>query len=298
VAAEVTTTKRSIVSVAPEGPEGPSGVLSPLCTIDSVHLCRALSKRRAAAGPPFLLALLVSGCLAASADAFPHYGAGCSRADFTSGGTTVKAELCRSRASGGRAVVVLHGCGGFSTFDHRLVTELPRYGISTLAVDFFGPTPPPGNKGFCGGGDRSAGGDPFPVWIQVTKDAAAALRATKGINQDGVGVVGWSLGGGVAIAAAQGPKAQRPFDAVAGFSTGSFGDRGVGKVELPPTVLLSGGKTDAIPLAETLPLYRALRAAHIPSALYVYRRGSHNWPGEQGTLGIEHAASFLRRYLR
>jgi dienelactone hydrolase len=241
-----------------------------------------------------VFAALCVSVFAARASAFPRYGAGCSRADFASGGSTIRAELCRAGSAGGRAVVVLHGCGGFSTFDHRLVSELPRYGISTLAVDFFGPTPPLGNKGFCGGG--GAGGDPFPVWVRVAKDAAAALRATKGIDSAGVGVVGWSLGGAVAIAAAQGTKGHRPFDAVAGFSTG--GDRASAKVELPPTILLSGGTTDAIPLAETMPLYRALQAARIPSALYVYPHGLHTWPGAQGTLGIDHAAAFLHRYLR
>jgi hypothetical protein len=44
-------------------------------------------------------------------------------------------------------------------------------------------------------------------------------------------------------------------------------------------------------------LYRALRAARVPSELYVYPRGPQNWPGRQGTLGIEHAAAFLGRYL-
>jgi dienelactone hydrolase len=262
-------------------------------------LSRCVSSLRVqrCAGSVFLaLTLVLSGWLVATARAFPRYGAGCSRADFVSSGSTVRAELCRTRSAGGRAVVVLHGCGGFSTFDHRLVSELPRYGISTLAVDFFGPTPPPGRRGFCGGG--GAGGDPFPIWIHVVKDAAVALRATKGIDRAGVGVVGWSLGGGVAIAAAQGPKGQQPFDAVAGFSTAAFGDRAVGRVELPPTILLSAGTTDAIPLADTLPLYRALRAAHIPSALYVYPHGSHNWPRNQGTLGIAHAAAFLLHYLR
>jgi dienelactone hydrolase len=190
---------------------------------------------------------------------------------------------------------VLHGCGGFSTFDHRLATELPRHGISTLDVDYFGATPPLGSRGFCGGGG-GFGSDPFPVWIQVTKDAAASLRATRGIDRNRVGVVGWSMGGGVAIAAAWGTKAQRPFDAVAAFSTRG-GDSVVGPVELPPTILLSGGSTDAIPLTETLPLYRALQRANVPSALYVYPHGSHGWPARQGTLGIQHAAAFLLRYL-
>jgi dipeptidyl aminopeptidase/acylaminoacyl peptidase len=67
---------------------------------------------------------------------------------------------------------------------------------------------------------------------------------------------------------------------------------------MPPTILLSAGATDAIPLAETLPLYEALRRAGVASSLFVYPHGSHGWPGHQGTLGIERASAFLRRYLR
>ncbi|MFN2628206.1 MAG: dienelactone hydrolase family protein [Gaiellaceae bacterium] len=234
---------------------------------------------------------------AALASSFPRFGSQCSRADFISSGLIVRAELCRASSAGGRAVVVLHGCGGFSTFDHRLVSELPHYGISTLDVDYFGPTPSPRRRGFCGGA-RWRGGDPFPVWVRAARDAAAALRATRGVDPSGVGVVGWSLGGGVALAAAQGLKGLRPFDAVAGFSTGGFGDSSPRSIELPPTILLSAGRTDAIPLAETLPLYRAIRRAHIPSALFVYPRGSHEWPHSQGTIGIKQAALFLRRFLR
>jgi dienelactone hydrolase len=235
-------------------------------------------------------------CLAGAtqASAFQHFGAGCTRHDFRSEGSTVRAELCQAAAGSSRAVVVLHGCGGFSTFDHRLATELPGYGISTLDVDYFGLTPPSGHKGFCGGFRGTT--DPFSTWVTVVRDAAAALARVPGVDPKGVGVVGWSLGGGVALAVASGVGGADPFHAVAGFSTGSFGAQEVAP-HLPPTILLSGGNTDAIPLSETLPLYQALRAAHVPSALYVYPHGSHSWPGRQGTLGIRHAAGFLERYL-
>lgn len=236
------------------------------------------------------VALLVAAPAAGSG--FPRFGAGCVRADFPSGNAVVRAEFCRAPGGQGAAVVVLHGCGGFSTFDHRLVTSLPGLGISTLDVDYFGPTPPSGTKGFCNaaGAFESA----FPVWIRVVDDAAKKLRSLPGVRR--VGAVGWSLGGGVTVAAAAGPRASRPFQAIAGFSTGSFGAAATAS-SLPPTILLSAGRTDAIPLAETLPLYRALRAAKVPSELYVYPHGSHNWPGRQGTLGIAHAAAFLRRFL-
>ena len=229
---------------------------------------------------------------AASGGGFPHFGPGCSRDDLSVSGKTVRAELCRASSPSPRAVVVLHGCGGFSTFDHRIVTTLPRDGISTLDVDYFGLTPPPGTKGFCNAG--GAVGGAFELWIRTVAAAAAKLRATPGVAHDGVGIVGWSLGGGIAVAAAE---QLHTFDALAGFSTGSFGAES-GAAALPPTILLSGGSRDAIPLAETLPLYRALRRAHVPASLFVYPHGSHNWPGAQGTAGIAHAAAFLNRYLR
>lgn len=77
----------------------------------------------------------IAALVAPAAHPFPRV-AGCARADFDG----VRAARCGT-ASGARAVVVLHGCGGFSTFDHRLAEELPRYGISTLYVDYFEPSP-------------------------------------------------------------------------------------------------------------------------------------------------------------
>jgi dienelactone hydrolase len=204
----------------------------------------------------------------AASGGFPSFGAGCSRDDITSGGMTIRAELCRAGSGPRRAVVVLHGCGGFSTFDHRLVTDLPHHGISTLDVDYFAPTPPPGTKGFCN--VRPRGVDPFPRWVEVARDAGLALRRSGVAPKSGVGIVGWSLGGGVAIQAAAATAPDHVFAAVAGFSTGAFGATPAFAALLPPTILLSGGTTDAIPLAETLPLYRDLRAAHVASALYVY----------------------------
>ena len=260
------------------------------------------------------VAAVVALAVAASGSAsppkpFPRFAEpNCSRADFTSAGTRIRAELCRatSDAKAGRAVVVLHGCGGFSTLDHRITATLPADGIATLYVDYFGPTPPPGTKGFCGG--RGAGltaftgfRDVFARWQQVVEDAGSALRGTPRIDPHRVGLVGWSLGGGLAVATAAAADsgrsaATRPFAAVVGFSTGS-GRGGRAPTSLPPLLLLSGGVHDAIPLADTRALYDAARAAGVHAELFVYPNGSHDWPGRQGTVGISRAARFLRAVL-
>jgi len=234
---------------------------------------------------------LVAGALLLAAPAavrpFPHV-AGCARADFRSSGATVRAELC-GPAAGARAVIVLHGCGGFSTFDHRLAAELPAHRISTLYVDYFGPTPPPGNRGFCGGG--GAGVDPFPTWERVAADAAASLRP----RFAHVGAVGWSLGAGVAITSAED---RRPYDALAAFSSFAFGPVLGGARRLPPSIFLDGGSHDIVPPENARALFAAAKRAHVPAALYVYGNGTHNWPGAQGEAGIRRAAAFLLRYLR
>ena len=233
---------------------------------------------------------------------FPHFTQRtCSRADFTSAGTRVRAELCRATTNrnAGLGVVVLHGCGGFDTFDHRLADTLPASGVTTLYVDYFGPTPVPGSQGFCQ--TRGAGTtafrifDVFARWQQVVIDAGGALRRTPGIDPRAVGLVGWSLGGGLAVETARTEPGR--FAAVAAFSTGGGRFGSSFPVKLPPTLLLSGGTHDAIPLSSTLALYDAARAAGTHVELFVYPHGSHNWPGRQGTQGIRRAAQFLRANL-
>jgi dienelactone hydrolase len=229
---------------------------------------------------------LVAGLAALAvpaARAFPHV-AGCTRADFDG----VRAVRC-GPSHGARAVIVLHGCGGFSTFDHRLAEELPKVGISTLYVDYFQPTPPPGRRGFCGVWTRPR--DLFAVWQHVAGEAARSLRPAFAH----VGAVGWSLGAGVALGAAED---LHPFEAIAAFSALANPAVVARAGELPPTIFLDGGTRDIVPPSNARTLYAAARGAHIPSELYVYGDGTHNWPGAQGTAGITRAEAFLLRHLR
>jgi len=233
--------------------------------------------------------VLAAVSAAGGAQAFPRFGAGCTRADFQSGGTIVRAERC-GPAHGRRAVVVLHGCGGFGTFDHTLAADLPKFGIATLDVDLFARTPPPGKRGFCDGGGRGLG-DPFPLWEQTAADAAKSLRA----HYRHVGAVGWSLGAGVAISTAENLHS---FQAVAAFSALAFPPALDEAARLPPTIFLDGGRHDIVPPSSARALYAATRRAHVRSALFVYPDGTHDWPGRQGAIGRRHAAAFLLRYLR
>lgn len=247
----------------------------------------------------------IAAVVTPSASAFhPRLGQGCAAADYRSGGQTVPAELCRPlhAKAAAPAVLVLYGCGRFGPLDSSLAHQLPRAGIATLYVDYFAETPPPpGGRGFCGGGGDSQ--NVGPTWHREIVDGAAALRRTSGIDPHHVGIVAWSLGGGVALDVAAGGtstgagQAARPFDAMVIYSSYDDGPALAQAQRLPPTLLLSAGTTDAVPEAGAIALHRALQTAHVPTQLHVWPRGTHNWPGAQGVQGLRWTTQFLHRYL-
>jgi dienelactone hydrolase len=228
----------------------------------------------------------------------PRIAASCADADFASGGRTVRARLCLPAGASSThrvpAVVVLHGCGGFGTLDQLLARQLPANGIASEYVDYFGLTPPPSRrKGFCDA--HGAVARAFATWLRIARDAAQALARTPTVDPHRVGAVGWSLGGGVSLVSAEADRAL--FHTLVLFSAAAFGPdlRDVGR--LPPTLVLSGGSGDVVPVSDAVALYRALRQAHVPAELRVYPHGNHQWKGAQFTAGLRWMLAFLARYL-
>ena len=229
---------------------------------------------------------------------FPRISPLCHRADFASQGGTVRAGLCRPAGSARLpALVVLHGCGGFGGIDEVLARDLPAHGIATFYVDYFGLTPPPSKRGFCGAGDRIRSA--FGIWQQIVVDATDALRRTPGIDPTRVGALGWSMGAGLALATAQygageTPLRRSPFRVLVVLS--AF-DESSNARALPPTLVLSGGRGDAVPESEATGLYRTLRGAGVPAVLHVYPGRNHSWKHRQGAAAERWTLAFLRRYL-
>jgi len=232
-----------------------------------------------------------------SLPAFPRISPLCHRADFSSQGHMVRAALCRPAGSARLpAVVVLHGCGGFGGIDEVLARDLPSHGVATYYIDYFGLTPEPSKRGFCGSPRIETA---FATWQRTVVDATNALERMPGIDPRRVGAVGWSLGGGLALVtgeygAGTTPLRHSPFHALVVLSAFDHGGQ-VGA--LPPTLVLSGGSGDAVPVSDAKALYQSLRAAHVPAVLHIYTHGTHEWKGRQRIAGEHWTFEFLRRYL-
>ena len=187
-----------------------------------------------------LVSVEVGGAARQSLPSFPAISPLCHRADFSSEGRSVRAALCRRPGSARLpAVVVLHGCGGFGGIDEVLARDLPSHGVATYYIDYFGLTPAPSKRGFCGSPQTERS---FATWQRIVVDATATLKRMPGIDAGRVGAVGWSLGGGLALltgeyGAGTTPLRHSPFHALVVLS--AF-DHGGPVGALPPTLVLSG----------------------------------------------------------
>jgi pimeloyl-ACP methyl ester carboxylesterase len=112
------------------------------------------------------------------------------------------------------AVLLLHGfgsskdeVGGMYT---RVATALAQKGIASLRIDFAG----------FGKSDGDTGSTTIEAQLEQAKAAFAVLKGTKGVDANRMGVLGFSLGGGIATLLASG----QPMDVKSLVTWSSVGD--------------------------------------------------------------------------
>ena len=112
------------------------------------------------------------------------------------------------------AVLLLHGfgsskdeVGGMYT---RVATALAQKGIASLRIDFVG----------FGKSDGDTGSTTIDAQLDQAKAALAVLKGTKGVDPNRMGVLGFSLGGGIAMLVASG----QPMDVKSLVTWSSVGD--------------------------------------------------------------------------
>lgn len=112
------------------------------------------------------------------------------------------------------AVLLLHGFGSSKDevggMYQRLATALAQQGIASLRIDFAG----------FGKSDGDTGSTTVEAQLQQAKAAFAVLKGTKNVDPNRMGVVGFSLGGGIATLLASG----QPMDIKALATWSSVGD--------------------------------------------------------------------------
>jgi dipeptidyl aminopeptidase/acylaminoacyl peptidase len=185
------------------------------------------------------------------------------------------------------AILVLHGSGGVSDFPED-VREVANRGYITLAPHYFEST-----------GTSWADLDSIRrhglTWGQTVLDAVKCARRLPDVDSQSIGLLGFSLGGYLAIAVA---AHDRHVKCVAEFF-GGVPERFLPSIEhLPPTLILHGQDDEIVPVRHALELKQLCEKKGFYFEMELYPGAGHNFSGEFMRSAIERVIGFLDRQLQ
>lgn len=185
------------------------------------------------------------------------------------------------------AVLVLHGSGGVSDFPED-VRELANRGYITLAPHYFEST-----------GTSWADLDSIRrhglTWGQTLLDAVEFARRLPNIDSQSIGLLGFSLGGYLAIAVA---AHDRRIKCVAEFF-GGVPERFLPSIEhLPPTLILHGQDDEIVPVRHAIELKQLCEKKGFHFEMELYPGAGHNFSGAFMRTAMGRAMVFLDQRLQ
>lgn len=217
-----------------------------------------------------------------------------SEAGFRSGGRDIGVEWFPPQGvpAGERApaVLLLHGAEGLIlAMGYRAAAAaIAKAGIGVAFVHYFDRT-----------GDRIADLDrmreTIPPWAETVRDALTWLAAKPGIDPDRLGIVGISLGAGLALhVAAQGESRIKAIvDFYGPISAGLLPPR----PKLPPVLILHGAADPVVPIIHARTLEAHLKAAATPYEIKIYPGQRHGFTGAAQVDASRRSVAFLVRHL-
>lgn len=183
-------------------------------------------------------------------------------------------------------VILLHGSDGLTNVARYLFAAqtIADAGHAVLLPRYFEAT----------GDTRARYGDirpKFPLWREAI---ASVLRDPASGTLDGrLGIVGFSLGGALALAlAARSPRIQAVVDFF-GFEPAGLGDGG----KLPPTLILHGDADRVVPVSNAGAIERLIRSQGGTVESHIYRGEGHGLSLASLPDAIGRTRGFLQRHL-
>lgn len=208
---------------------------------------------------------------------------------YTSGGETVRIECFAPTARGKfPAILLLYGSGGLSnaTGDsfRGAARRLAGQGYVALIPHFFDST------GHASG--KAVAADDYGAWQQAVSDATEFAAARKDVDANRIGLLGYSLGSGLAFRqAASDPRIK------AIVSVSAVGHVRPG-TKPPATLLLYGSKDKGVPSEAVKRFQDALAAQEVPNSAYVYRGMGHNFDTPRFADAGRRAAAFFDNHVK
>jgi carboxymethylenebutenolidase len=207
---------------------------------------------------------------------------------FTSGGVPITIERFGSAGKEIRpGVLLLHGSDGPAERYCAAARQVAAAGYAVFLVRYLDRT----------GETRAALesiGRHLPVWTETVRDALTYASRQTGVDPARLGLLGISLGGGLALATAQKDDRVRALVVDFGFVPTSFNLAG----RLPPTLVLHGAEDRVVPVSAAQALRTVLERRGIPHEVQIYPGQGHGFTGKAQADAARRIRAFLDRYLR
>jgi acetyl esterase/lipase len=196
----------------------------------------------------------------------------------------------------GTAMIVAPG-GGFRTLMMSYEgVDVARH-LNELGVEAFVLKYRLTYSGVGGGSAAQAGQNVREMAGEDGRQAVRVLRqhaAEFGIRPDRIGMIGYSAGGAVLLAAVSGPAESRPNFAAPIYAAGA------GSVSpregAPPLFIAVAADDQAVGYQGSLDLFSAWRKANIPVELHVFQAGAHGFANKGG--GADHYLERLDEWMK
>ena len=194
------------------------------------------------------------------------------------------------------AVLFVHGGGG-PQGDWRksgILEALTTAGYSVFVPHFFD-----------GPGQWSPSVKPqmFLAYTRTLNDATRYIAAQPEIRNKGIGVVGFSLGGYLALALAEEERSHPPplrspeIKAVVEFFGGMPGFAEERLTAMPPVLILHGEDDDVVPVGSAYELEKLLKKRAVPYEIKIYPHQGHGFSGDALEDSKKRTVSFLSAHL-
>jgi acetyl esterase/lipase len=139
---------------------------------------------------------------------------------------------------------------------------------------------------------REMAGDDGKQAVQLLRQHAAEY----GFKADRIGMIGYSAGGAVILAAVSGPAVSRPNFAAAIYAAGAGTTSPPEGAPAPPLFIAVAADDQAVGYQGSVDLFSAWRKANIPVELHVFQTGRHGF-GKKGG-GADHYLDRLEEWLK
>lgn len=222
-----------------------------------------------------------------ASSALPRQAHAQGRLAFASGGAAIAVERFEAPGGGHRpAVMLLHGSDGPGPRYRAASRQLATAGYHVFLVHYLDRT-----------GDTRASlpaiGRNLPAWTAVLRDGVAFVSGQPGVEAGRIGVLGISLGGGLALLAAQAEPRVGAVATAFGFLPGAFDPGG----RLPPTLVLHDARDRVVPVEAAIRLKALLERRRIPHEVQIYPGEGHRLTAAAASDAGRRIAGFFRRHL-